>query len=202
VPRGAAALRDRAKADTTQAAAAEPVEAETVDPGASESTREPDSAAAPKPDNARRKWLNRMFQLLTEAQCTDRDYQLTVIRNLAEAAWLEHRDAVTDDQLKAVVNQLNQWDKAGQLVEKVADILDQAAIDAAQAATSGAHLEYVVDSAYGPGARGEVNAAARQAISAVLGQPIGLISVWEGQPGRTQQDVENILEKAITGVTA
>lgn len=50
------------------------------------------------------------------------------------------------------------------------------------------------------GGRDKASAAVRQAISNALGQPIGLISVWEGAPGRTQTDVENILEKGITGI--
>lgn len=126
--RGAAALRNRAKAET-QAAPSDVVNAEVVNADADKP-----QAGRGLSEATRRKWLNRMFQLLNEAQCADRDYQLTVIRTLAEVAWLEHRDAVTDDQLRAVVNQLNQWDKAGQLVTKVADILDQAALDEAQAA--------------------------------------------------------------------
>lgn len=126
--RGTAALRDRAKAEA-QAPNADVVQGDVV--------AEQDTPAPGMSDANRRKWINRMFQLLTQAACTERDPQLTVIRNLAEAAWLEHRDAVTDDQLKAVVNQLNVWDKAGKLVDKVADILDQAAIDQAQAAQAG-----------------------------------------------------------------
>lgn len=48
--------------------------------------------------------------------------------------------------------------------------------------------------------RDEANRAARQAISDALGQPLGLISFWESAPGRTQQDVEDALEKAIAGI--
>lgn len=127
---GIAALRQRAAA--SQAATAEPGEAETGD------TR-PASPAAAKPmsEASRRKWISRMFQLLGEANCTERDAQLTVLITLAEIPALAHRDALSDEQLKKVVTQLNKWEKAGELVDKVADILDQAAIDEAQAAEQG-----------------------------------------------------------------
>lgn len=49
--------------------------------------------------------------------------------------------------------------------------------------------------------RDDANKAARQAISQALGQPLGLISYWESAPGRTQQDVEDVLEKAIAGLS-
>jgi len=49
--------------------------------------------------------------------------------------------------------------------------------------------------------RDEANAAARQAISTAIGQPLGLIMSWEAEKGRAQADIENILEKAIAGVT-
>ncbi|MGV8064595.1 DUF6197 family protein [Mycobacterium kansasii] len=48
--------------------------------------------------------------------------------------------------------------------------------------------------------RDEANKAAREAIAAALGQPLGLISYYESQPGRTQQDIEAVLEKAIAGL--
>jgi hypothetical protein len=49
--------------------------------------------------------------------------------------------------------------------------------------------------------RDRANQAAREAISTALGLPLGLISYWESRPGRTQQEIEAVLEKAITGVT-
>lgn len=93
-----------------------------------------ETTSKPLSQESRRKWLNRMFQLLGEANCTERDAQLTVLIAVAEIPALAHRDALSDEQLKKVVTQLNKWEKAGELVDKVADILDQAAIDEAQAA--------------------------------------------------------------------
>ncbi|VAZ77506.1 hypothetical protein LAUMK4_05869 [Mycobacterium persicum] len=48
--------------------------------------------------------------------------------------------------------------------------------------------------------RDEANKLARQALAAAIGQPLGLLSYWEARPGRTQQDVEDLLEKAIAGL--
>lgn len=48
--------------------------------------------------------------------------------------------------------------------------------------------------------RDEANRAARKAISDALNQPLGLLSYWEAKPGRTQADVEDLLEKAIAGL--
>jgi hypothetical protein len=61
-------------------------------------------------------------------------------------------------------------------------------------------LSYVVDNAFQWAAqREEANGAARQAISTALGQPLGLISYFEARPGRTQDEIEAVLEKAIAG---
>lgn len=88
-------------------------------------------------DATRRKWLNRMFQLLNDGDCGERDDQLIVITAAAAAADtpvenLEHRDALTDDQLKRVVGQLNTWDKAGELANKIRDAVNTATIRAEQ----------------------------------------------------------------------
>lgn len=87
------------------------------------------------PTETRRKWLNRMFQLLGEGNCTDRDDQLIVIKAAAKKAAqpieaLEHRDGMTDEQLRAVVTQLNQWDKAGQLADQIREALHSATLAA------------------------------------------------------------------------
>ncbi|MGV0042060.1 hypothetical protein [Mycobacterium colombiense] len=83
----------------------------------------------------RRKWMNRMFQLLNEADCSDRDDQLIVIAATAglPVGELEHRDAISDDQLKSVVNELNGWAKENRLGQTVTDILNTATIRAAEA---------------------------------------------------------------------
>lgn len=44
--------------------------------------------------------------------------------------------------------------------------------------------------------------AVRQAITDAIGQPLGLIDHWEHQPGRTQEDVEALLHKAIEAEVA
>ncbi|OBK22530.1 recombinase RecT [Mycobacterium asiaticum] len=139
--RGAAALRDRAKAETqpgTQAAAADqPVTTETADSGAAESTHEPASAAAPNQmsTQTRRKWINRMFQLLGEGDCGDKDDQRIVIAALAglPIGSLEHRDDVDDDQLRAVVNALNAFEKDGRLGAEITEILNTASLAEANA---------------------------------------------------------------------
>lgn len=64
-----------------------------------------------------------------------------------------------------------------------------------------AALGYVVNKSFTIGReRDEANMAARKAISDALGQPLGLIAYWEAAPGRTQADVEVLLEKAIAGL--
>lgn len=107
-------------------------------------TTEPDPAPAaeepPTPtgmsDTSRRKWVNRMFALLTEGNATDRDDQLVIIAEFAGRPDdpPEHRDGITDDELKTVVNKLNALSKSEVLVTAVADILDAHAIELAQQA--------------------------------------------------------------------
>lgn len=64
-----------------------------------------------------------------------------------------------------------------------------------------AAINYVVNKSTPIGReRDEANKAARKAISDALGQPLGLIAYWEAAPGRTQADVEVLLEKAIAGL--
>lgn len=131
--RGAAALRDRAKAETlsgAQAAAADaPVEAETVEPETKPAPANQMSTAS------RRKWLDRMFQLLGEGDCTDNTDQLIVITALAglPVGSLEHRDGIDDDQLRAVVNKLNEYDKNGRLGAEITEILNTATLAEANA---------------------------------------------------------------------
>ena len=45
--------------------------------------------------------------------------------------------------------------------------------------------------------RDNAAASARQAVSRVIGQPLGLIASWEGGEKRTAADVEAVLEKAV-----
>lgn len=110
--RGVAALREAA-------------ERSTAAPANSNESAEP--AAEPEADSGRRKWLNRMFALLSDAQCTDRQDQLIVISSLAGQHYgelLEHRDGVTDDQLRRIVTTLHDWKQSGQLDAKVTDLMN------------------------------------------------------------------------------
>lgn len=61
-------------------------------------------------------------------------------------------------------------------------------------------LGWVISQQIPPSERDDANKAARQAISQAIGQPLGLIMAWEGEKGRTQADVEVLLEKAIAGL--
>ncbi|OIN79988.1 hypothetical protein BMG05_15020 [Mycobacterium malmoense] len=106
---------------------------ETTDIESEQPPAEPNEESEGKPEappgSARRKWLNRMFQLLNEADCSDRDEQLIVIIAAAHAAGipdlqLEHRDALTDEQLRAVVTQLNKWEKAGELGDQIREAIN------------------------------------------------------------------------------
>lgn len=83
----------------------------------------------------RRKWINRMFQLLGEGDCGDKDDQRIVIAALAglPIGSLEHRDGIDDDQLRAVVNALNAFEKDGQLGAEITEILNTASLAEANA---------------------------------------------------------------------
>ncbi|PIJ36756.1 hypothetical protein BMW24_003580 [Mycobacterium heckeshornense] len=89
-------------------------------------------------ESARRKWLNRMFALLGEAGCNDRGEQLIVLRHITRRGGIEHRDELSDAELRDVVNQLNDWQKAGELGNKVTEILNAATIAAETAEEVGA----------------------------------------------------------------
>ncbi|WP_163659752.1 recombinase RecT [Mycobacterium branderi] len=110
---------------------------------------EPSSGATLPPDSrdqdqtgmsdvARRKWLNRMFALLSEGDCNDRQDQLIVIAALAglPVGEIEHRDAISDDELRAVVNQMNAWNKAGVLGQQITEILNAATLAAEEDTTT------------------------------------------------------------------
>lgn len=117
--RGVAALAQRVTpAPEAQAAPAPPAEIST--------------AMAPA---TRKKWLNAMFAALGEADCTDRDDQLSVIAVLAGRPENppEHRDSISDDELRNVVNALNAARKDGQLGVVVTEILNTVALREAAA---------------------------------------------------------------------
>lgn len=98
---------------------------------------EPEAPAPADPkqlsDAARQKWQDRMFGLFGSGGVTERDKQLAVMAHVIGAQPPEHRDGLTDDQLKTVVTQLNTWDKSGDLAAQLTDITNAAADDAAQA---------------------------------------------------------------------
>ena len=95
---------------------------------------EVETATGGMADSTRRKWINRMFALLTEADCTDRDDQLIVIAALAQRTEaMAHRDDLTDEQLRTVVNTLNEHAKSAALGQEVAEILNIAVLRAEDA---------------------------------------------------------------------
>lgn len=126
--RGVGGLRDKAQ----QATVIEGEVGQDSSTGVDEAAEEDKSALS---KTARAKWLKSMFASIGEANATERDEQLTVIKNiLGHNQDLEHRDAMTDAELRAIVTTLGEWKKAGTLADKVADILDMATL----AAESGA----------------------------------------------------------------
>lgn len=135
-------------AEEMEAAAPQPVRASRPAPAprrgvdglrhALAAKQQPEPEPAPPPDSGmaestRRKWVNRMFALLGDADCTDRDDQLEVIATFAGVGGLEHRDALTDDQLRKVVNLLNEETKQSTLGQRITDILNEAALRHADA---------------------------------------------------------------------
>lgn len=113
--------------------AAEVVAAEPVD------APPPVDAPAPQPGSmsaaTRKKWVASMFAALNEADCPDRDDQLTVITELAQRRQdpPQHRDGITDEELRMVVNALNAARKDGKLGAVVTDLLNEAALREADA---------------------------------------------------------------------
>lgn len=108
-------------------AAPEVVETE---PEASQPDPDPDPEAMSPP--TRRKWLNRMFALFSEADCPERDDQLLVITEITgrRDSPPQHRDDITDDQLRSVVNNLHAFKKEGMLGGRVTEILNRAVLQA------------------------------------------------------------------------
>ena len=101
-----------------------------VEPSSGITSQDPPRDQRAMAESTRRKWLNRMFQLLSEADCTDRDDQLIVIAAAAglPIGSLDHRDDLDDEQLRTVVNRLNEWQKGGTLGETVTATLNNATL--------------------------------------------------------------------------
>jgi hypothetical protein len=115
---------------------AAPVESLVVDvepepePAPAPAKREAGQAPTGMAPTTRKKWLASMFAALAQADCEDRDDQLIVITELAQRHQNppEHRDSITDDELRMVVNALNAARKEGALARVVTDILNHAAL--------------------------------------------------------------------------
>jgi len=92
--------------------------------------REAGQAPTGMAPTTRKKWVASMFAALAEADCPDRDDQLIVITELARRPQNPpvHRDSITDDELRMVVNALNAARKEGALARVVTDILNHAAL--------------------------------------------------------------------------
>lgn len=116
--RGAEGLRNALASKQSAAVDAEP-QPEPADPSAA-------GMSAP----TRKKWVAAMFAALTEADCPDRDDQITVIAALAGRPETppEHRDGITDDELRTVVNALTAARKENTLGTVVTEILNTAAL--------------------------------------------------------------------------
>ena len=100
------------------------------EPAPAPAKREAGQAPAGMAPTTRKKWLASMFAALAEADCEDRDDQLIVITHLAQRHQNvpEHRDAITDDELRTTVNALNAARKDGNLGQLITDILNAAAL--------------------------------------------------------------------------
>jgi hypothetical protein len=129
-PRGVDGLREAITPAPTVVVDAEPAPAPAAEPAAA---KQPRVATRKKWDaETRKRWVDRMFVLLTEAQCEDRDDQITVIATLAGRPENppEHRDGITDDELRTVVGALNAASKDGTIGQVVTDLLNTAALKA------------------------------------------------------------------------
>ncbi|OHU48137.1 hypothetical protein [Mycobacteroides chelonae] len=130
--KGASALRERA-------AAAAP---ESAEPPATDTDGDKPLSAA-----SRQKWLNRMFQLFAAGKTTEPEEQRIVIATLTGADKLpEHRDEMTDAQLRDIVKTLNDWKKDSDdlLADSLGDILcawDAREPDSAEDTTAAAEPE-------------------------------------------------------------
>ncbi|MEC4837482.1 recombinase RecT [Mycobacteroides chelonae] len=81
--------------------------------------------AQPLSEDARRKWINRMFALMGEGKAPDREDQLIVIAGILQLDKLrEHPDDMTDAELRKVVEQLNTWKKARKLEDQITELIN------------------------------------------------------------------------------
>lgn len=80
--------------------------------------------------SARTKWMNSMLDIFGEANAIEPPEKLTVVKSITGDADLLEPLELTDVELRKVVTTLGEWKKDGTLVDKVAEILDMAAIQA------------------------------------------------------------------------
>lgn len=106
------------------------IDAEESGPAEAAPVEVPQSDPNAMSQATRKKWVGAMFAALAEADCEDRDDQLTVITELAQRRGNppEHRDGITDAELRMVVNALNAARKDGTLGQVVTEILNTAAL--------------------------------------------------------------------------
>jgi hypothetical protein len=112
---GVSSLRERAAASSAKAVEAAPAQAAA-----------PASASDAMTPQARGKWVKAMFAALNDGDCTQADDQRIVITALAGRGFddmPEHRDGITDDELRRVVGTLGDWKKAGTLGYGITDVL-------------------------------------------------------------------------------
>lgn len=79
-----------------------------------------------------------MFAALNEGGCADDAAQLAVITALAGRApedAPEHRNGITDDELRQIVGTLGDWKRAGDLAAKVAALMPSSGAVTVQMAT-------------------------------------------------------------------
>lgn len=70
----------------------------------------------------RKKWTDRMIELLVEGDCAGVDDQVIVVNTLVERE-ISALDNLTDDELKIAANAINDWSKAGKLGASITDRL-------------------------------------------------------------------------------
>ena len=116
---GVSSLRQRASAAHVIDAAPADDSPAAVDPP-------PDPGATPLSASTRKKWEKAMFAALGDGDCADRNDQLIVITALSGRDFtqmLEHRDGITDDELRQVVGTLGDWKKAGRLGSGITEVI-------------------------------------------------------------------------------
>lgn len=108
----------------------------TVEPLPDGPTPTPTATSDGLSAEARRKWADRMLALLAEGDCEVEADQLIVITALAGRKPDEQPtdlDAITDDELRTVVNALNAASKDGSLGSVITELINTAALDLAAA---------------------------------------------------------------------